>query len=183
MPFHSAATHRIICPACVEEFEADPLALEYHCPRCGVAPVLCPSSSCWRTWWKTRRGPALWACLGRRRTPEVGDFGMSVQQIVRSRNVGKETVQEYLVRARMAGLRWPLPEGLDEGAIEGDALSLRTARPAPSVGDATDGGDPPGDHAQRGDASSSVGGVQGTQPRWVRLQSRQGGRTVSRVEG
>ena len=24
----------IICPGCMKEFEADPLVLEYHCPRC-----------------------------------------------------------------------------------------------------------------------------------------------------
>ena len=28
---------QVICPDCMEEFEADPLALEYHCPRCGAA--------------------------------------------------------------------------------------------------------------------------------------------------
>ncbi len=27
---------QIICPECMEEFEADPLAFEYRCPRCGA---------------------------------------------------------------------------------------------------------------------------------------------------
>jgi len=27
---------KAICPECMEEFEADPFALEYHCPRCGA---------------------------------------------------------------------------------------------------------------------------------------------------
>jgi hypothetical protein len=27
---------QVICPECMEEFEADPLALEYRCPRCAT---------------------------------------------------------------------------------------------------------------------------------------------------
>lgn len=44
--------------------------------------------------------------------------GMTIRQIARSCNIGKGTVQEYLLRARLAGLGWPLPEGLDEGTME-----------------------------------------------------------------
>ena len=38
MPIGSApmpAIH-VICPECMKEFEAEPLAFEYHCPRCGT---------------------------------------------------------------------------------------------------------------------------------------------------
>lgn len=45
--------------------------------------------------------------------------GMSIRQIARSCNVGKATVQESLLRARLAGLSWPLPDGLDDGSLEG----------------------------------------------------------------
>ncbi len=34
---------------------------------------------------------------------------MTIRQIARSCNIGKGTVQEYLLRARLAGLGWPLP--------------------------------------------------------------------------
>ena len=27
---------KVICPECMKEFEADPLAIEYDCPECGV---------------------------------------------------------------------------------------------------------------------------------------------------
>lgn len=44
--------------------------------------------------------------------------GMSIRQIAGSCNIGKATVQEYLLRARVVGLGWPLPEGLDDGTME-----------------------------------------------------------------
>ncbi len=44
--------------------------------------------------------------------------GMTIRQIAGSCNIGKGTVQEYLLRARLAGLGWPLPEGLDDGTME-----------------------------------------------------------------
>ncbi len=53
---------------------------------------------------------------------------MTIRQIARSCNIGKGTVQEYLLRARLAGLGWPLPEGLDDGTMEG--MLYPPARPA-----------------------------------------------------
>jgi transposase len=44
--------------------------------------------------------------------------GMSIRQIACSCNIGRGTVQEYLLRARLAGLSWPLPESLDDGSLE-----------------------------------------------------------------
>ena len=39
--------------------------------------------------------------------------GRSARQIGASVGVGRSTVAEYLRRADVAGLSWPLPEGLD----------------------------------------------------------------------
>ena len=44
--------------------------------------------------------------------------GMSTRRIALATGVGKTTVIEYLHRAAVAGLSWPLPEGLDEEALE-----------------------------------------------------------------
>jgi len=44
--------------------------------------------------------------------------GLSARQIARSLGVARTTVAEYLRRAEAAGLSWPLPEGMDETAIE-----------------------------------------------------------------
>lgn len=44
--------------------------------------------------------------------------GMSTRRIALATGVGKTTVIEYLRRAEVAGLSWPLPEELDEGALE-----------------------------------------------------------------
>lgn len=44
--------------------------------------------------------------------------GLSTRRIALATGVGKTTVIEYLRRATRAGLCWPLPEGLDEAALE-----------------------------------------------------------------
>jgi transposase len=53
--------------------------------------------------------------------------GIAIRKIAASCKIGHGTVEEYLVRARMAGVSWPLPEGLDDGAIEG--MLYRPAEP------------------------------------------------------
>ncbi|MCL6579786.1 MAG: IS21 family transposase [Candidatus Bathyarchaeota archaeon] len=62
--------------------------------------------------------------------------GLSARQIARSLKIARSTVAEYVRRATAAALSWPLPEGLDETAIEQllfPALSLIPAsqRPLP----------------------------------------------------
>ena len=42
----------------------------------------------------------------------------SARQIGPSVGVSRSTVADYLRRAEVAGLSWPLPEGLDEEALE-----------------------------------------------------------------
>ena len=44
--------------------------------------------------------------------------GTSKRTIARSCNIGRASVDEYLRRAKLAGLSWPLPEGLDDEQIE-----------------------------------------------------------------
>lgn len=44
--------------------------------------------------------------------------GMSVRDIALSSGAGKTTVYEYLARAEAAGIGWPLPDGLDDEAVE-----------------------------------------------------------------
>jgi transposase len=45
-------------------------------------------------------------------------LGLPGRQIARSLQIGQATVVEYLQRAKRAGLAWPLPDDLDDDAIE-----------------------------------------------------------------
>jgi transposase len=44
--------------------------------------------------------------------------GLSARQAATSCGVGRTTIKEYLDRAQQAGLSWPLPEDLDDAALE-----------------------------------------------------------------
>lgn len=44
--------------------------------------------------------------------------GLSARQAARSCGVGRSTIREYLDRAERAGLSWPLPDDLDDAALE-----------------------------------------------------------------
>lgn len=46
------------------------------------------------------------------------DQGLGDRKIARSVGVSHSTVGEYVRRAEEAGLSWPLPEGMDDGALE-----------------------------------------------------------------
>ena len=45
-------------------------------------------------------------------------LGLPGRQIASSMGYGHKTVQDYLARAEVAGLSWPLPEDLDDEALE-----------------------------------------------------------------
>lgn len=63
--------------------------------------------------------------------------GLSQRAIGTSLQLSTGAVNVYLGRARMAGLSWPLPEGLDDAALEGGALSAAVehgGRAAPRAG-------------------------------------------------
>ena len=51
--------------------------------------------------------------------------GLSARRIARSCGIARSTVAEYLMRAEAAGLGWPMPESLDEGAIEARLFQLK----------------------------------------------------------
>ena len=44
--------------------------------------------------------------------------GLSIRAIARSINASPSTVGDYIRRAQVAGLSWPLPDGMDERAVE-----------------------------------------------------------------
>jgi transposase len=56
--------------------------------------------------------------------------GMSMRDISTSVGAGRTTVAEYLARAQAAGISWPLPEGLDEEALELKLFPPADADPA-----------------------------------------------------
>jgi transposase len=61
--------------------------------------------------------------------------GLPHREIARSCGMGAATVADYVVRATAAGLTWPLPDELDDGALEARLFPRGTeapaARPAP----------------------------------------------------
>ena len=60
---------------------------------------------------------------------------LSIRAIARSINASPSTVGDYIRRAQVAGLSWPLPEGLDERALEAKLFPppapRHTPRPLP----------------------------------------------------
>jgi transposase len=57
------------------------------------------------------------------------EAGRSQREIAVSCRLGRSTVRDYLLRAEAAGLGWPLPEELDEEALEQRLFPL----PAPAT--------------------------------------------------
>ena len=46
------------------------------------------------------------------------ELGRSNREISRSRDIGSSTVSDYLKRARMTGLTWPLSDDQSDGFLE-----------------------------------------------------------------
>ena len=71
-----------------------------------------------------------------RKTKEVlrlrFELGLGLRQIARSCSLGLGTVHEYLQRAKIAGISWPLPEGWDEAKLESALFEGAQPRPADS---------------------------------------------------
>ena len=71
--------------------------------------------------------------LTMRKTKEILrlHFGMklSIRKVAQSCNVSRSTVSDYIVRAEMAGLGWPLPEGLDDTALETTMFPTQSMQP------------------------------------------------------
>ena len=57
-----------------------------------------------------------------RRTKEIlrlrFESGLGLRQIARSLSISVGTVHDYLQRAEAAGIKWPLPESLDDNRLE-----------------------------------------------------------------
>jgi len=59
---------------------------------------------------------------------------VSVRKIARSCCLARSTVSDYLGRAKVAGLGWPLPEGMDEDLLERLLFPVReTSLPRPAL--------------------------------------------------
>lgn len=65
--------------------------------------------------------------------------GLKIREIAEGTGSARTTVYEYLVRAEGAGLSWPLPEDLDDEALE--ARLFPPPRPSwPGAGPSPTGG-------------------------------------------
>src|SRR5262249_23986038 len=86
------------------------------------------------------------------------------------RRFGRSTVAEYLRRAAVIGITWPVPEGVSDAEFERRLFTPGLARPA--SGTAVAGLDvcPQRMQAARGDADVAVGRVPQRGRRWLRLQ-------------
>lgn len=67
------------------------------------------------------------------------ELGLRLRQIARSQGLSHGTVSQYLAWAAAAGIRWPVPEGVDEVALEarlfpGNGEQPRRRRPEPDWG-------------------------------------------------
>ncbi len=80
-----------------------------------------------------------WETLTMRKLSEVLRLSLeqklSVRRIARSCCLARSTVSDYLGRARVAGLRWPLAEGMDEERLEALLFPVRESlnRPRPQL--------------------------------------------------
>ena len=89
--------------------------------------------------------------------------------VARSLGLGQGTVSSYLSRARAAGLAWPLPEDLDDGAARSAAVPAALRDPGRSAPDARLGLGASRAAPSRRDAGAAVGGVPRRRARRVRL--------------
>ena len=94
---------------------------------------------------------------------------LSHRAIARACRVGVGTVSEYVRRAARAGLEWPLPEELDEAALEARLFSsARTG--LPGTGGSRCRADPPGVEACWSHPPPALGRVPGSESKGICLQ-------------
>ena len=55
------------------------------------------------------------------------ELGLTMRQVAKSLHIGLSTASELFRRAKAEGLSWPLPEEMDEAALE--QLLYRQSRP------------------------------------------------------
>ena len=97
-------------------------------------------------------------------------LGVSERQIAITTGVSRSTVGEYLRRAAVIGITWPVPEGLDDAELERRLFTPPTFDEKPSTAAARLDPRPQGAEAARRDAAVAVGGVPGRARRRLRLQ-------------
>jgi hypothetical protein len=76
------------------------------------------------------------------------ELGLENRQIARSCRISHSSVGNYLIRARRAGLSWPLPPDLDDEALRQrlfppDEQPAETSRPLPDGSSLEEGGEFP----------------------------------------
>lgn len=57
----------------------------------------------------------------------LAEGGFSVRQVAKTCAISRQAVEDYKLRADMAGLNWPLPESLDDFALEALLFPARSA--------------------------------------------------------
>ena len=86
-------------------------------------------------------------------------LGASERQIAVSVGVSRSTVGEYLRRAAVIGITWPVPEELDDAELERRLFTPAVVRGASGTAAARLEPHPQGAEAARRDAAVAVGGV------------------------
>jgi len=57
-------------------------------------------------------------------------LGLSGRKIARSCNIARSTVADYIMRAKAAGIGWPLPEGMDDTALDAKLFVSQETTPS-----------------------------------------------------
>ena len=86
-------------------------------------------------------------------------LGLSERQIAVSVGVSRSTVAEYLRRAGVVGITWPVPEEMDDAELERRLLHAAVLRDEAGTGPAGLEPRPQGAEAARRDAAAAVGRV------------------------
>jgi transposase len=57
-------------------------------------------------------------------------LGMSGRKIARSCNIARSTVADYILRAKAAGIGWPLPDAMDDATLDAKLFVTQGAKPS-----------------------------------------------------
>ena len=88
-------------------------------------------------------------------------LGVSERQIAITTGVSRSTVGEYLRRAAVVGITWPVPEGSDDAELGRRLFTPPTFDEKPATAAARLVRRPQGAEAARRDAAVAVGGISG----------------------
>src|SRR5436189_6128285 len=85
-------------------------------------------------------------------------LGMSFREISEATGVGKTVVGEYVRRAKVIGIAWPVPEAITDAELERLLFPIPVRNGSPACGDRL-AQSALGDEAAQRDAGAVVGGV------------------------